>query len=294
MKIKIVATTDVGKERDNNEDAYILCPNLSMQDWTEKGMDDYRPLDSRGALLVVADGMGGANAGEVASAIALDAVRKTSTVVNIDAYLQSKDFGGLLEQCIAKADDCINQQIYEVPETVGMGTTIVACWLTGHNACVAWCGDSRAYVYRPSSGLRQLTHDHSLVQELIDKGQITEEEAFTHPDSSIITRGLGGFDSQAEPEVVFCELRYGDIILLCSDGLCGYCTDRTIEEVLDANYTDVINCRDELLRLALDAGGYDNICIALASVIADSQNVPVKLSPIKKVIRFMRRLCSVN
>ena len=133
-------------------------------------------------------------------------------------------------------------------------------------------------------GLKLLSKDHSLVQELIDKGEITEKEAFTHPDNNVITRGLGDVNSQSLPDIVSYSIAPNDIILLCSDGLCGYTSNKEIEQVLDANSIDIMKCRDELLKLALDAGGYDNICISLASLINDNQSVPLVPTAIQKMI----------
>ena len=294
MKIKIVATTDIGKERTNNEDAYILCPDLSQQDWVHSETPTYIPLNKYGSLLVVADGMGGANAGEVASSIATKSIRRSFSKENVEHAIKSNSLEDLLVSCIKEADESINQKIYEDPDTSGMGTTIVVCWVIGSVAYIAWCGDSRCYVYNAFKGLKLLSKDHSLVQELIDKGEITEKEAFTHPDNNIITRGLGDVNSQSHPDIVKYSINPNDIILLCSDGLCGYSTNKEIEHVLDANCIDVMKCRDELLKLALDAGGYDNICISLASLISDNQSVPLVPTAIQKIVIKLKKLLKLS
>ena len=294
MKIKIVATTDTGKERTNNEDAYILCPDLSQQDWVHSETPTYIPLNKYGSLLVVADGMGGANAGEVASSIATKSIRRSFSKENVEHAIKSNSLEDLLVSCIKEADESINQKIYEDPDTSGMGTTIVVCWVIGSVAYIAWCGDSRCYVYNAFKGLKLLSKDHSLVQELIDKGEITEKEAFTHPDNNIITRGLGDVNSQSHPDIVKYSINPNDIILLCSDGLCGYSTNKEIEHVLDANCIDVMKCRDELLKLALDAGGYDNICISLASLISDNQSVPLVPTAIQKIVIKLKKLLKLS
>ncbi len=284
MKIKIVAVTDTGKERTNNEDAYIICPDLSQQDWSHSETPTYIPLNKYGSLLVVADGMGGANAGEVASSIATKSIRRAFSKDNVENAIKNNGIEDLLYSCIKDADESINQKIYEDPDTSGMGTTIVVCWVIGNIAYIAWCGDSRCYVYNAFKGLKLLSKDHSLVQELIDKGEITEKEAFNHPDNNIITRGLGDVNSQSHPDIVKYLINPNDILLLCSDGLCGYSTNKEIEHILDTSSIDVMKCRDELLKLALDAGGYDNICISLASLINDNQSVPLVPTAIQKMI----------
>lgn len=290
MKIKIAATTDIGKERTNNEDAYIICPDLLQQDWSQSETPTYIPLSKYGSLIVVADGMGGTNAGEVASSIAIESIRQTFSKSNIEMALKDDNINDFLTSCIKDADEAINKKIFEDPDTCGMGTTIVVCWVLNNTAHIAWCGDSRCYVYNAFKGLKQLSKDHSLVQELIDKGEITEKEAFAHPDNNVITRGLGDVDSQSQPDMVSYSISPNDILLLCSDGLCGYSTNKEIERVLDGNSIDVMKCRDELLKLALDAGGYDNICITLASLISDQQSVPLVPTAMQRLFIRLKKL----
>ena len=275
MKIRIAAITDVGKERENNEDALIVCPSIASQDWQQQQTDSYSTIGHLGSLLIVADGMGGANAGEVASSLAINTIKDAFTVENATEALKSDEqLDQLLQNAIRHADEAIDDRIFQDPDTGGMGTTIVVCWIVNGKAHIAWCGDSRCYVYHPQRGLKRLTKDHSLVQEMVDKGEITEKEAFTHPDSNIITRGLGDFDARPTADIAHYDLQSSDTLMLCSDGLCGYCTDKDIEKTFDNHCTDVTVLRDELLRQALEAGGYDNICIALASVIGDDEEQP--------------------
>lgn len=265
MRTRIVAVTDIGNHREQNEDAFILCPDLGHPDWTQsEALVDCGDL---GSLLAVADGMGGANAGEVASACALKTIQEQFTPTNVETAIQDeKHVAELLCKAIVAADEAINNLIMQRPETYGMGTTIVVCWLLKGKAHIAWCGDSRCYVYNKKRGLNALTKDHSYVQELVDKGEITEEAAFNHPDNNIITRGLGDFDTRAVPEMVAYDLKPSDIILLCSDGLCGYLKNKTIENIIKDNRADLKHCCDQLLQTALKAGAEDNITIALASV----------------------------
>ncbi len=290
MKIQIAAVTDVGKERTNNEDAYITCPDLLQQAWTDGDTSAYLPLGEYGALLIVADGMGGANAGEVASSIAVSTIRQSFSAENIRQAIGGEGIDKLLTESVRKADEVINDRIDKDPETMGMGTTIVVCWLLGDTAHIAWCGDSRCYLFNPHRGMTQLTKDHSYVQELVDKGEITEEAAFTHPDNNIITRGLGDVNCQCEPDITSCHYGPGDIFLLCSDGLCGYSTNSDIAKILIRNCQDIGRCRDALLQQALDAGGFDNICIALASVISDNQNAPSAPSFMQRIIMKLKML----
>ncbi len=277
MKIKLSAITDVGKEREHNEDAFVLCPDLSKPDWSVDDTAVHLPLGPYGSLAVVADGMGGANAGDVASAMTVDSIKKffsaeqLAEVVKSDAAIRN-----FLSAFVTKTNEELQTYAFDHPETAGMGTTIVICWMLPSSpiAYIAWCGDSRCYVYNPNDGLRPLTKDHSYVQQLVDKGEITEEETFTHPDSNLITRGLGDVDCDALPDIVCYTPQSGDWLLLCSDGLCGYCTNEAIANVVKVDYPAITACRDHLLKMALDAGGYDNITIAIASVINDDDAEP--------------------
>lgn len=285
MKISIAATTDIGNGRENNEDAFAVCPDLSQPDWKESQTKEPIPLSDEGALVVVADGMGGTNAGEVASAVAIETVKNEFAGFDFsDEPLTDEQAVHLLSTSVRKADEAINSHIYEHPETAGMGTTIVICWITDSAAYVAWCGDSRCYLYNDKEGLRQLTKDHSYVQELVDKGEITKEQAFAHPDNNVITRGLGDFDSQAKADIHICHVLPDDSFLLCSDGLCGYCTDEQIARVMASCRHDTAKCTDELQQMALKAGSEDNICIAVATVTDESTRQPSKLQRIIKSI----------
>jgi len=271
MKITLSAKTDIGKERDQNEDAFIICPDLSHPIWEkEEASIDLGPY---GTLLAVADGMGGANAGEVASGLAMETLKQRFSPSKLAvAYSSDQQATDFLQASVKAADNAIREQILKQPETEGMGTTVVICWILKDKAYVAWCGDSRCYLFNPQTGLRALTKDHSYVQELIDKGELTEEAAFTHPDNNVITRGLGDFDESAVADIVIQPLQPTDTLLLCSDGLCGYCTNKTIEKVMKAYSGNVSNCCKALMDTALNAGGYDNICIALARVGSDDES----------------------
>lgn len=268
MKIDISATTDIGCNRENNEDAFAFCPDLSTPDWRQKRTGGYLPLGQQGALLIVADGMGGTNAGEVASAVAIDSISRTFTPEATAAADNDDKVCQLLTTAIKEADHAINLHIIDHPDTAGMGTTVVICWVKGDKAYTAWCGDSRCYLYN-DKGLQPLTKDHSYVQELVDSGKITEEEAFTHPDNNIITRGLGDFDAAGMADITIADITAGDMLLLCSDGLCGYCTNAMISKVMADSKTDCNVCAANLQQLALDVPGDDNICIVLASLLND-------------------------
>ena len=265
MMIRLVAQTNVGKIRDRNEDTFALCPDLSFPNWSRSRAETN--LGPKGSLLVVVDGMGGTNAGDVASWLAVESIQDTFNSYDLDMVITSwEKIENFLRYAISEADRYINDYMYSHPETLGMGTTIVLCWILGDRAYVAWCGDSRCYVFNPHTGLQALTKDHSYVQGLVDSGALTEEEAMTHPDANLITRGLGDFDSPAEADIIVHGIQPNDVFMLCTDGLCGYCNNRLIENVINYYYNNIDVCCDKLMELALNAGGYDNICIAMASI----------------------------
>jgi protein phosphatase len=273
MKISIAAKTDVGRGRENNEDAFAFCTDVINPDWHHDHTKGYVPLGAAGALLIVADGMGGANAGEVASAITIDTVKEMFADKSADDLaLTDEKAAELLSKAVRQADKAILQRMCDDPDTAGMGTTVVICWVTDEKAYIAWCGDSRCYSYSTADGLQALTKDHSYVQELIDKGEITEAEAFNHPDNNIITRGLGEFETEAKADVHICPVSAGNTFLLCSDGLCGYCTNEQIAQVLEAGHKDTNGCAKQLLDMALDVPGDDNICLIVATLLGDDDD----------------------
>ena len=267
LKIMLTGITDVGCKREMNEDGFALCPDLSAADWSQSGTGGFVDLSSSGAMIVVADGMGGAAAGELASGIAIETISQRFS--NITSPLTSVSS---LRAAIATANEAIIRHVDTAPETAGMATTIVVAWITSTQTVVAWCGDSRCYRYRPDKGLERVSNDHSYVQQLVNAGEITEDEALTHPESNLVTRCLGDTGVSAQPEITLVDMAVGDVLLVCSDGLCGYCPDRDIESILGRYHADLPVCQEALLQAALDAGGNDNITIALAS-LADSTAV---------------------
>lgn len=291
MKIRISSRLDIGKLKENNEDSLAYCADLSQQEWREDDMASFLPLGDFGAIAVIADGMGGANAGEVASSVSIESIRDTFTAARVSAAVKGGEdtIKSLLIEAIKQADTAILQRIATDAGTQGMGTTIVVCWVLSDKAYVVWCGDSRCYSYHPAQGLRALTHDHSLVQEMVDNGDITPEEAFYHPDGNIITRGLGDFGSEVNPDFVVHSIKENETLMLCSDGLCGYCIDRDLEACMDENYTDTANCCNSLLKQALDVGGYDNVGIITMSIIQDNQEQPHPITLMQSMKRRFRR-----
>lgn len=256
--------------RPNNEDNYQLDDNLSDNSWGFTA-DTEVSLGEKGALLVVCDGMGGMNAGEVASDIAVKTIKEWFTTDKLtDAVVAAPC--KYIASAIVAADAAIKAHSKTNPDTEGMGSTIVLAWLLGQKVYVGWCGDSRCYRFNPALGLERLSHDHSYVQELVDAGKLTEELAFDHPNNNIITRSLGDPRGAAQPDCKEFDLYNQDIILLCSDGLCGTLRDNEIAELIKQHQTSMQECRDALWNADEAAGWTDNTTIALAQIISGGKD----------------------
>lgn len=275
MKVEIFGSTDVGQVRDHNEDNFVLCKDLTNQDWTYK-RDEQFDLGPLGAVLFVADGMGGTNAGEVASDIAQASVeeefKKITALPGDDQAILS-----FVKKIIVKAHQNIVQRTMEDPTTAGMGTTAVVCWVVNDKAYVAWSGDSRMYLYREGSDFYPITDDHSVVWELVKNGQLTAEEARLHENSNIITQSLGDESRAPKPDAKMVPLQKGDRVMLCSDGLSGMVSDNMLGGMLSGRLSTMDTCR-ELIAAANAAGGTDNITVLLLDVLDGPAGAPVKSS----------------
>ena len=267
LKIKLAAGTNVGLIRQNNEDNFVVCSDLSSSEWLIPQVDDYADLGEYGALLVVADGMGGANAGEVASAITVETIQECFVPDRLkNVIADEKEIQEFMKDVVKRADVNILNRSKEDSSTQGMGTTVVMAWIVGHRAYICWCGDSRCYVLNKQKGLVQLSKDHSYVQELVDKGELNRELMHDHPLSNVITRCLGAEENRANPDTIVYELHDGDIIMLCSDGLSSLCHDDLIQATMDEVRENPTECKNELISAALSSGGYDNVTVAICNV----------------------------
>ena len=231
-------------------------------------MNDTNKYKLRFTTGALADGMGGLDAGEVASKIAVDTVKEffmperiTDETVQDESHIRA-----YLCEAIVEADRRIKTRSREAYNGKSMGTTIVVAWLLDDCANIAWCGDSRAYRFDTVSGLQQVTKDHSYVQELIDSGRLLPEYAFDHPDSNIITRSLGNPQKKAEPDFVRIVLHEGETLLLCTDGLNAMLRDEEIESLMQKTASRTDTCLKALLSQTLEAGGYDNVTILLCQI----------------------------
>lgn len=274
IKYRLAAATNVGLIRKNNEDNFVVCPDLASSDWRIPQVSDYADLGVFGSLLVVADGMGGANAGEVASAIAVETVQQSFIPEHLrDVVTDDKAIQEFMKEVVKAADVKIFNRSRNDSNTRGMGTTIVMAWILNDKVYLCWCGDSRCYLLNRQKGLIRLSKDHSYVQELIDKGELEPEFAMDHPLSNVITRCLGDMQSRAIPETRISQLHDGDTILLCSDGLSGMCNDMQILDLLIEFRDDPEVCKNELISAALNEGGHDNVTVALCNIQMTQQDV---------------------
>ncbi|MCL2106696.1 MAG: Stp1/IreP family PP2C-type Ser/Thr phosphatase [Oscillospiraceae bacterium] len=237
--MRVAAKTDVGQVRQHNEDCYSVGE-----------------LPNGVAWAVICDGMGGAAAGNIASQTAAKMIAET-----ISASYQEQMGSRSIKHLLVSAVDNANTRIFDLSlanETLaGMGTTVVAAIVSPQTACIAHAGDSRAYLFSGGEML-QLTKDHSVVQTMLDAGQITEDEARTHPRKNLITRAVG-VGEQLDVDYCEQELRQGDILLICTDGLTN-CVD--LEQihalVRDGGFA---SCAESLVNVANENGGLDNVTV---------------------------------
>lgn len=259
-----------GKQSGKNEDNYLVDDSLSANSLGNFITDKETILSDKGALFVVADGMGGVKAGEVASELVIETVKEHFTTQSLTEDIMATESARrkYLKDTIIAADQRVKAAGKDNPACEGMGSTIVIAWLFKDCLSVAWVGDSRAYRYSPVSGLEQLSHDHSYVQELVDKGLLLPEYAFDHPDGNIITRSLGDYRKKVKPDSKSWKVNEKDIFLFCSDGLCGVVRDEEIEDIISHNNESMLQCQQALWAAAENAGWYDNMTTILCEVLS--------------------------
>lgn len=238
MVLDVYGASDKGRVRDLNEDSFCL-----------HGFDRQEPL----GFCILSDGMGGHNAGEVAS--------QRTVQFAAEELLKDKSLTEaprLLNQAVKTANERVYQMAMANQSQYGMGATLVMACICSDEAYIANVGDSRAYAYRKGE-LIQITKDHSIVEEMVANGTITKEEARNHPQRNIITRAIGA-DKETEADIFEYDYYAGDVLLLCSDGLSSMLTDDEIKEVVSRN-TDAKTMVSVLIEAANDRGGRDNITV---------------------------------
>lgn len=241
--LKTFSITDIGRKRKVNQDFV----------YTEEN-----PIGNLPNVFIVADGMGGHNAGDYASKLTVE------TMVEEIENSFEKNPVRILGKAIESANERIRQKAGERPELDGMGTTVVAATCMGKYLQVANVGDSRLYVVNKE--IRQITRDHSLVEEMVRMGGLGRDEARNHPDKNIITRAVGANDT-VEPDFFAVELEEGDIVLMCTDGLTNMLEDEEIRMIV-SGARDLVEKAQELVKAANENGGRDNISVILIEPLA--------------------------
>lgn len=254
--------SDKGKVRANNED---YAESLALS-WCGPAGNS-----AEITALILADGMGGAAAGEFASMLAVKTVKEQMIRSIFDKQpedLLNSDKTLFIEECFQQANKAIFKEASRNPDMEGMGTTIVGGLFYRNSMSLAHVGDSRAYRFRNGS-LQILTKDHSFVQELIDQGRITSDEAFVHPQRNVITRALG-IGEAVKVDRKNIALEYGDLIIFCSDGLCGFVEHASMEKIIADTYKEAQEgllslqaLANNLVKAAYNNGGGDNITVCL-------------------------------
>jgi serine/threonine protein phosphatase PrpC len=279
MIVELHAKSDVGRVRRGNEDNFLVLDLTNDRTWI--GSDDKEEptefrkfeLGQRGLVLVVSDGMGGALAGDVASRMAVDSVREMLVGDDPDGGC---DEDVPLVECLKNATVYANLAIHlrsqEDARCAGMGATFTGAAVKDHYLDLVQVGDSRAYIIRKEQ-IRLATKDQSLVQQLVDVGQISEAEAETHMFRNVILQALGA-QSEVTPATGRLALRRRDVLLLCSDGLSGKLKAEDIQQIVTSN-GDLQAACGALIDLANERGGEDNITVVLARFLGDDLEEPV-------------------
>jgi protein phosphatase len=271
LKVSVFGKTDLGQSRDHNEDTFLVA---DLSTGKASLLPDVRnhELGPRGSLFVVADGMGGAAAGELASSMAVDIIyRHLSTAWARDPDASAARFAFRVREAVELANRGLYDYAQEHPEVRGMGTTATLAGVFGTDLILAQIGDSRGYLVREGRAI-QLTRDQSLTQRLVDAGELTEEEAERSERRNIILQALGP-DAHVRVDLSHQSLRRGDLLIMCSDGLSGSVKKDEIAE-LAAQYPELPALCSRLIDLANARGGPDNITVVAARFDGDALPVP--------------------
>jgi serine/threonine protein phosphatase PrpC len=261
IKVEVFAKTDLGRTRDHNEDRFLVA-DLTRREASLLPTVRAHEIGERGSLFVVADGMGGAAAGELASQMATDTIyQQMVRAWGTDRELTAQRFAYRLKEAVEVANEQIHAYAAQHPEVRGMGTTTTAVGVLGDHFFLSQVGDSRAYLIRSGAAV-QLTRDQSLMQRLVEAGELTEEEAARSERRNIILQALGP-DARVKVDLTHQEVRKGDILALCSDGLSGQVKKEEMAAITTRERELQAAC-DRLIALANERGGPDNITVVLA------------------------------
>ena len=266
IRVQIFGKTDLGRSRDHNEDTFLVADLTRMEASLQPHVREH-DVGDRGTLFVVADGMGGAAAGEVASKMAADSIYQHLVKTwHAEEEVTPQRFAYRLKEAVEVANSSIHSHAKAHPEVRGMGTTTTAAGVLGDHLYLSQVGDSRAYLIRDGQA-HQLTKDQSLMQRLVEAGELTEEEAAKSERRNIILQALGP-DPKVKVDLTHQEVRRGDVLVLCSDGLSGQVKKEEIAQAVLEN-TDLSAVCDKLIGLANQRGGPDNITVVVARFDGD-------------------------
>lgn len=270
--------TDQGLSRAHNEDSFVICIDIASGNWSINSINEVQHSQDAICVFAVADGMGGQNAGEVASSIAVNSIKTQFQEIGQQSLPnRESDIATTLQLIFQEAHQEIVKMGKSNPNQFGMGTTLSLLVTHQSRAYVMWSGDSRVYRFVPvrtdasdtiQHQLELVTRDHSLVWEKVEQGVLTPEEARHHPNNNIITQSLGDPSTQPQPDFTSFQLVKGEKILLCSDGLNNMLSDREIEEIIHkGKANDLVGVTRNLIAAANGSGGADNITVLLCDVL---------------------------
>ena len=267
--ISVFAQTDVGKVRKGNEDSFLVVDTTSEHSDSLPEVRQYN-LNEGNQFFMVADGMGGPAAGEVASLLAVNTVLKEMTSKTAS---EESEFVRILDDFLQKANIAIIEEALSHPEMRGMGTTAMLAGTLNNKLFVGQVGDSRAYIIRMDK-ITQITKDQSLVNQLVESGTISEEEAENHPQKNVILQALGNKKSLqvASTSVELCR---DDYLLLCSDGLSGLVKNEEMKNIIQSS-TDLPTASKKLIDLTNQRGGHDNITLVISHFTGEAFSPPSK------------------
>jgi serine/threonine protein phosphatase PrpC len=271
VRVSVFGKTDLGRTRDHNEDTFLVADLSTGKASLQPDVRNHE-VGPRGSLFMVADGMGGAAAGELASAMASDHIYHHMVTTWVHEGTPSADrFAYRMKEAVELANDRLYSYAREHPEVRGMGTTVTAAGVFGSDLYLAQIGDSRAYLVRGSEAI-QLTKDQSLMQRLVDAGELTQDEAEQSERRNIILQALGP-DPRVKVDLTYQSIRRGDTLILCSDGLSGLVRREEFAHLAGRHPDPQLLC-GALIDLANERGGPDNITVITARFDGDALPEP--------------------
>ena len=271
IRVQVYARTDTGKTREHNEDCFLVA-DLTRGERAADSAQRQHDMGERGSLFVVADGMGGAAAGEIASVMATDTIfDQMRKMWGAEKEATAQRFAYRLKEAVEVANSHIHSYAKAHPEVRGMGTTTTAAGVLADHLFLTQVGDSRAYLIR-NGVATQLTKYQSLMQRLVEAGELTEEEAAQSERRNIILQALGP-DPKVKVDLTHQDLRRGDLLVLCSDGLSGLVKREEIAEAIGQG-ADLPGAAERLIALANGRGGPDNITVVIARFDGDGLRTP--------------------